>query len=144
MRSTTLLAFLLVGCSGGGGDDTDTTDTDVDTDTAAATSFETDVWPILEQNCSGCHADDTWHPGYKLSDAATAYTSLLTDAPDKADGGFSAYVVAGDPDASLLVHKIAQATPSYGGERMPQGGAALSDADQATIATWIEEGALDN
>ena len=145
MRSTTLLLSLtLFACSGGDDSDTDTTDTDfVDTD-VAATSFAGAVWPILETNCAGCHADDTYHPGFKLADATTAYTSLVGDAPDKADGGFAKYVVPGDPDNSLLVHKIAQATPSYGGAQMPLNGSALSAADQAVIATWIEEGAEDN
>lgn len=144
MRSTTLLfTITLFACSGGEEtDDTDVVDTD-DTD-VAATSFATDVWPILETNCVGCHADDTWHPGFKISDAPTAYTSLTTDTPDKTDAGFAKYVVAGDADTSLVVHKLSEATPSYGGAQMPQGKTPLSEADQAVIIAWIEEGAADN
>ena len=147
MRSCFPLLVLLAAC--GGSDDSDTdTDPVEDTDTnVESATFSGDVWPILESECSVCHSDDTWHPGYDLTDASTAYTALTTDVVDEPDNGFTNYVVAGDPDASLLVHKLTEATPSYGGSQMPLDpntggpGEPLSDAQIATIVAWIEAGA---
>jgi mono/diheme cytochrome c family protein len=145
MRSCFPLLALLAAC--GGSDDIDT-DTPEDTDTnVESATFSGDVWPILEAECAVCHSDDTWHPGYDLTDAQTAYTALTTDEVDEPANGFTNYVVAGDPDASLIVHKLTEETPGYGGSQMPLNpddggpGEPLSDAQIATIVAWIEAGA---
>lgn len=130
------LAVLFVACGDKETDDSAPTDDSQ----AEAVTFSGDVWPILEANCSSCHSDDTWHPGFKLSDAATAYTAVTTDTPDSGTG---AYVVAGDLASSILYDKIANDPPAYGGDRMPAA-APLAAADVETIAAWIEAGAAND
>ena len=107
-------------------------------------SFSEEVHPILvAYGCADCHTDDTWHPGLILTDVATTYNSLLTDEPDD-PSTWMAYVVAGDPDSSLLLHKLTEAEPSYGGDRMPKDGPYLTGAELMIIDTWIMQGAQDN
>ena len=107
-------------------------------------SFAADVWPILEdKGCNTCHADDTYHPGFLLIDAPTAYTTLTEDEPDDSST-HSSYVVAGDADGSLLVDKISNDPPDYGGSVMPNSDNTMSEDQVETVSTWIDEGALDN
>ncbi len=148
MRLAILLLPLLAACTGTPKDD-DTgaeadadTDADTDTDTDTDVSFENDVWPMLEADCAGCHSDDSWHPGFLLSDSATAYTSLLTDTVDN-PGSYGNYVVAGDVDASLLIDKL-EASPAYGGDQMPKDGTAWSAEEVQVVKDWITQGAIDN
>jgi len=91
---------------------------------AAATSFDADVLPIFQANCVACHGGSG---GLTLG----SYTAVM-------NGGDSGAVIQpGNAAGSLLFQKI------QSGE-MPQGGSPLSAGDQATIAAWINEGALDN
>lgn len=55
-------------------------------------------------------------------------------------------VLPGRPSQSYLWHKMAgtQAAVGGSGDRMPQGGPFLSDADMDAIRAWILEGARDN
>ncbi|MCK6517014.1 hypothetical protein L6R46_18380 [Myxococcota bacterium] len=142
-RLSLSLLLALTACGDKDTDDTATTD-----DTASeVVSYANDVWPILERDCKSCHADDSYHPGFKLLDAASAYDVLLTDPPDDASRGFNAYVVPGDADASLLVHKI-EADPSFGAQ-MPLAAdyttvMPMSDADIQLIRDWVAAGAENN
>ena len=52
-------------------------------------------------------------------------------------------VVASDSAHSYLLDKLA-GTDMCTGVRMPKGETPLSDAEIATITTWIAQGALDN
>ena len=65
------------------------------------------------------------------------------DAPDRTDT-HSSYVVPGDAAGSLLIDKIANESPAYGGERMPTNGDFISADDEQMIRDWIDQGALDN
>ncbi|MCK6503884.1 hypothetical protein L6R53_10870 [Myxococcota bacterium] len=108
-------------------------------------SFLDDVYPLLvAHNCADCHSDDTWHPGLLLTDAATTYNTLLNDAPDD-PSVWTAYVVPGNPAVSLLMPKLSEDDPAYGGDRMPKDGSGYMTADDLeTIETWILQGAFDN
>lgn len=144
---TRLTLSLLLALTACGDKETDDTATPDDSSSAEVVSYTNDVWPILERDCKSCHADDTYHPGFKLLDAATAYDVLLTDPPDDASRGFNAYVVPGDADASLLVHKI-EAAPSFGAQ-MPLAAdyvteMPMSDADIQLIRDWVIAGAENN
>ena len=145
MRTPAL--FTLLALTACGDKETDDTATPDDSSSAEVVSYTNDVWPILERDCKSCHADGTYHPGFKLLDAATAYDVLLTDPPDDASRGFNAYVVPGDADASLLVHKI-EAAPSFGAQ-MPLAAdyvteMPMSDADIQLIRDWVTAGAENN
>jgi hypothetical protein len=54
--------------------------------------------------------------------------------------GGKTYVVAGQPDASLVYDKLANETPSCG-VRMPASGTVLTAAEIATVRGWIAAGA---
>lgn len=105
-----------------------------------------DVQAIFSQHCVGCHdATNTHPPGYAdlplTMDAA--YDALVSRPAHETCGG--TLVVPNDPASSYLVHKISDATPCEG-SRMPRpfevGPAVpLSDAEIATIKTWIASGA---
>lgn len=91
-------------------------------------SFSKDVAKILMAKCVGCHnADD---PKGKLD--LSSYAGMKK-------GGNSGAIVAGkNPNASLLVLRMAAPNPA---QRMPKGGEALPFDDIAKIAKWIQQGA---
>jgi hypothetical protein len=122
----------------GGADGSDGSD-----GTDGAVSWSSDVWPVIEGHCLPCHTDDSFHPGFLITDAATTYATFTTDAPDRT-GTHSTYVVSGDAAGSLLIDKIANESPAYGGERMPTNGDFISADDEQLIRDWIDQGALDN
>jgi len=92
-------------------------------------SFSRDVWPILASRCVECH-------GQEKSEG-----KLRLDSPEgiRAGGEFGAIVFAGDPGKSTLFELISK--PHADPDRMPNKGEALSDAQIATLKTWIEQGA---
>jgi cytochrome c553 len=92
---------------------------------AAGPRFETDVLPILQVKCAGCH-------GAKAAQASLAVISR--DALLRG-GKSGTAVVPGKPNESLLLTMTASG-------KMPLAGPKLSAAELATIRQWIEEGAL--
>lgn len=91
---------------------------------AAGTSFAGAVLPIFQANCVSCHG-------------GSGGLSLNSHAAVMNGGDSGAVIQPGNAAGSLLFQKI------QSGE-MPQGGSPLSAGNQATIAAWINEGALDN
>ena len=79
---------------------------------AAAVVFDTDVLPIIAENC-GCHRSGSPSAGLQLTDAA-AYDSLV----DQPSGNGLAYVIPGDPNESYMAHKV-QGHPNCRGRRRP-------------------------
>ena len=71
---------------------------------------------------------------------ADAYAALVgpSSASAKCGGGRS-LVVPGDPSGSLLYQKLGTAPPC--GDRMPQGGSPLTDAQLEMVRSWIAAGA---
>jgi hypothetical protein len=103
----------------------------------------TAVYAILMANCSGpaCHVGAFFAgAGLSMPDKMTAYTNLVGAASSKCSG--QQRVVAGNANASVLV----QSLEHKGGcaPAMPQGRAALSQADIDTIVAWINAGALND
>lgn len=95
-------------------------------------SFQADVKPILDANCVACHV-----PGGEGYDK----TGLQLDSYEAVMKGtqFGPVVVAGSSVSSTLYRVVSgQADPSI---RMPHGQGALPDADVATLAAWIDQGA---
>ena len=110
---------------------------------AGDVSWSRDVWPVIEAHCLPCHTDDNFHPGFLITDSATTYATFTTDAPDRT-GTHTTYVVPGDAAGSLLIEKISQEDPEYGGERMPPNGDLISADDEQRVRDWIDQGALEN
>jgi hypothetical protein len=101
-----------------------------------------------KNNCGLCHAMMTIGGGliFDPANKQGTYTALVGVTSKGTLGsqcGGKTYVVAGQPDASLLYHKVADATPPCG-VRMPASGAVLSDMEIATVKAWIAGGALNN
>ena len=97
-----------------------------------ALTYQTNIKPILDANCVSCHVPGG--EGYEKS-------GLLLDSYDGLMKGtkFGAVVVPGSSVGSTLYRLVSgQADPSI---RMPHGQASLPDADIATIAALIDQGA---
>ena len=97
-----------------------------------ALTYQADIKPIIEANCIECHV-----PGGK----GYVKSGLLMDSYENLMKGtkFGAVVVPGSSVSSTLYRLVSgKADPSI---RMPHGGGELSDAEVATIATWIDQGA---
>ncbi|MGB5164070.1 MAG: Ig-like domain-containing protein [Woeseiaceae bacterium] len=97
---------------------------------------------LFTPTCSsaGCHsgpAGGGLPSGMDLSDADASFASLVGVASVQQPTLFR--VAAGDPDNSYLVQKVEGTAAS--GQRMPLGGAALSQATIDDIRQWIADGA---
>jgi hypothetical protein len=91
-------------------------------------SFSSDVLPILQASCAGCHGSlGGW--------SAATYQDVMTS------GDNAPVVVPGDPDGSLLAQWLL-GTIDQGG-LMPPSGMLPQDQIQL-IQDWIAAGALDN
>ena len=92
-------------------------------------SYYTQIRPIFQAECHGCHQPAKARGGYVM----TGFESLL-------QGGKSGYkaIIPRNPDESLLVELI---TPVDGEAEMPQKADPLSAAEIAIIRDWIAQGA---
>jgi WD40 repeat protein len=96
---------------------------------AADVSFMSDVAPVLVQRCGACHGPQKNKGDFRLD----TFDGLLQ--PGNSD---AKPIVAGKPDESEVVRRIAAADP---GKRMPPGAAPLLAAEIDQIKTWIAAGA---
>jgi hypothetical protein len=88
----------------------------VDPNCTDSLSFSTDVWPIIEQNCTSCHNVGNT-TGYTL----TNHTNISSNAA----------AIVGSMKGS-------------GFQLMPQGGDALPDSIIQKVQCWISQGKLNN
>ena len=86
-------------------------------------SFQEDVIPIFEANCTSCH------PGSHSLDltAANAYSELNSNN----------LIYLDDPEASKIYDYIYSGTNTHSWKK-------YSDQDAQTILVWITQGALNN
>jgi mono/diheme cytochrome c family protein len=120
------------------------TDTAAPTDTAQATepvatqpaaqgaqdatvSFATDILPILESRCLGCHGGDRTEEGLVLR----THADLMAGS----DNG--PVVIPGDATNSLLVELVTT-------QKMPKRGPKLTPPQVQLITDWVSQGALNN
>ena len=141
------------------------------TDLTSPTSFQNDVMPIFLNSCSfsGCHnmpsgsaalGTPTIFLGSKTIPGANSgvYADLVGVASTELPS--MAYVKAGDPENSFLMHKadgdqclfatamcpalpMATGLPPCG-DSMPMGQALIDVTPRDTIRRWIAEGAMNN
>lgn len=92
--------------------------------------FQSEVWPILEQNCFKCHG-----PLRQRAD-------LRLDQPNGlfASDDVEAILVPGDPNSSELIRRITLAPESK--QRMPRKAEPLTEKDIQILKTWVEQGAI--
>lgn len=95
-------------------------------------SYYKDIRPIFQARCHGCHQPARAKGNYIM----TRFEQLLAGG-----AGGDAAIVAGDPDASLLMELI---TPIDGEFEMPRKGDALSATEIDLIGRWIAAGAWDD
>jgi hypothetical protein len=93
----------------------------------ATVSFTTDILPIFESRCIGCHGGERTQEGLDLK----THASLMTGSSN------GAVVTPGDAANSLLVEMVAT-------QKMPKRGPKLTPAQVQLITDWINQGALDN
>jgi hypothetical protein len=89
---------------------------------------------------AGCHVNPGAQQGLDLSEGMA--WSSLTGVPSAEVAGMNR-VTAGDPDQSYLIWKL-EGNPGIVGDRMPQGGPYLSQAEIDVIRRWILDGAMDD
>ncbi len=95
-------------------------------------SYFTQVRPIFQANCQGCHQPSKAGGSYVM----TSPDRLATGGESK-----SAAIVPGKPELSHLIEQI---TPMKGEAPMPKGKAPLSESERKTIGDWIAQGATDD
>lgn len=98
-------------------------------------SFENDIQPIFNSNCTGCHGS----LGNLDLGAGVSHNNLV----NVISSGYAPVlrVSSGDTANSVLWHKVS-GTGEYG-DQMPQNG-QLSQEDIDLIKNWIKEGAVNN
>ena len=111
-------------------------------------TYSGDIWPLIESRCIVCHdaAGQTYYDSKVLFiDAASTYDTLINGAVSSDTvGGYTKYVVPGDPANSSLYDKIANDPPNSGGDVMPGSGMMLNSSDIELVESWIAAGALNN
>ena len=93
----------------------------------ATVSFATDILPLFESRCIGCHGGDRTQEGLDLK----THASLMAGS----DNG--SVVTPGDAVNSLLVEMVAT-------QKMPKRGPKLTPPQVQLITDWVNQGALDN
>lgn len=127
-----IICVAMAGCAPSGGDSSGSANDGGDTGGGAATSaaadvtFASAVQPIIEAKCAKCHVEES-KSGLSLASLESAL----------AGGKKGGDVLPGDADGSLLYQMVA----GLAEKRMPPKGDPLSDAEIATIKSWIDGGA---
>lgn len=107
-------------------------------------SLANDIQPIFTARCAGCHRDGstTSNSGIAVRLVEGQSRSTLVNQASVLDPSLT-QVIPGDSTNSLLFQKVASDAPPVG-LRMPRNSSALEQGQIDLIATWIDEGALDN
>ena len=93
----------------------------------ATISFASDVFPLFESRCIGCHGGERTQKGLDLK----TYASLMAGSEN------GPVVTPGDAANSTLVEMVAT-------QKMPKRGPKLIPDQVQLITDWVHQGALDN
>lgn len=146
------VVFVLAGCSSSR-DGTAPTPV-AHRDAAPVLSFRRDIAPVLDKHCTvkDCHGDQ---PAIDVSldlRPAVAYRQLV-NVPAEVGEAHLMRVRPGDPDASMIVHKLAGQIGFKEGKRMPidvDTGEPIVPSPlpaqfvDGVVVPWIQAGAPDN
>jgi len=106
--------------------------------TVTLTQLKTDVFSV---RCGACHLGSA--PSGNMSLAADFIYADVFDVSAVGNSNFKR-IAPGDPDNSYIVMKLRGDSRIVGGQMPLDGTAPIPEEDIAKVATWIEEGALDN
>jgi uncharacterized membrane protein len=93
----------------------------------ATVSFASDVLPIIESRCIGCHGGDRTEEGLDMK----THASLMAGSEN------GPVVIPGDAANSLFVELVAT-------HEMPKRGPKLTPPQVQIFTDWVNQGALDN
>jgi mono/diheme cytochrome c family protein len=93
----------------------------------ATVSFASDILPLFESRCIGCHGGERTQEGLDLK----THASIMTGSEN------GPVVTPGDAANSLLVEMVAT-------QKMPKRGPKLTPNQVQLITDWVNQGALDN
>ncbi|KQS25461.1 DUF1553 domain-containing protein [Dyadobacter sp. Leaf189] len=96
---------------------------------SSAVDYNTDVKPILNKHCMGCHGGVK-----KAGDVSFLFEHEMLE-PGKSG---KIPVVRGDADASEMIRRILSDDPD---EKMPKNGTPLNEQEVDILKKWINEGA---
>ena len=108
-------------------------------------SFANDIQPIFNTHCTRCHVTGGFanNSGIPLKLIEGVSYNLLIGRQSVNNPNWT-LVAPGDPDNSLLYHKMSSTMPPVG-RRMPWDGATTLSQDEIDhVRTWIAEGAVNN
>jgi mono/diheme cytochrome c family protein len=100
------------------------------TASSGAVSYASAVKPIFEGSCYNCHGG---------GDKLRGELDLAAMASAMKGGGSGPVIIAGDSAASVLIQVVEGTHPDI--DKMPAKGDPLTDAQIATLKSWIDEGA---
>jgi len=100
------------------------------TSATCAVDFSTEIRPIFEKHCTECHGEKKQKSGLRLD---------VREAALKGGDSGGPVLIPGNARSSPLMHLI---TSSNAEEMMPPEGARLSKEEVATLAAWIDGGAV--
>lgn len=106
---------------------------------APTVSLATDIQPIFNANCIGCHSA-TGVAGFLSLASGAAYGNLVNKPATKTSGTL---VIPGNSANSVLYQRISNVGLPAGAAQMPIG-SVLSAANQNLVKTWIDQGANNN
>ncbi|MFP6765970.1 MAG: c-type cytochrome domain-containing protein, partial [Planctomycetaceae bacterium] len=101
-------------------------------ETPAEISYHTQIRPIFQTHCQGCHQPAKPNGQYVM----TEFAALVSGGESEEQA-----VVPGKPDESQLLVRI---TPENGEASMPRGKPPLSEVEIGLVKSWIEQGAVDD
>lgn len=106
--------------------------------TVTLTQLKTDVFTA---RCGPCHLGSS--PSGNMSLAADFIYADIFDVSAVGNSNFKR-TAPGDPANSYIIMKLRGDSRIVGGQMPLDGTAPIPEEDIAKVATWIEEGALDN
>lgn len=101
-------------------------------------SFEKDVTPILESNCTGCHTAPYGYGYRKTGLQLNSYSSLMQGTV------YGSVIVAGDSQRSIL-NKLIEGRAGEMLKLMHENDLDTPTQEEITIIRdWVDQGALNN
>lgn len=144
--AVTLLVTACGGGTSGGGQATGSAPTDPTPEPTPAekATFDRIQDEVFSRSCASesCHSS-AGKAGNLVLEDGLAYENLVDVVPAQAAAAERGFfrVLPGDPDRSLLCHKVEDGLPIELGLPMPYGGAALDDGTTEILRKWIKQGA---